>query len=166
MHIVAHSMGNRILINALDRVARKPLPKTAAELREVVFAAPDVQTVTFTQFVNDYFQTLHKAFNRKSNVPSRFTLYACGDDTALGLSRFANGVTRAGDARQELVVIPPLETIDVTDAIVSTDRHSYFVSNSTVLTDLFGVLRGDPPIERPNMDPVLVAAGKYWTIRA
>lgn len=167
VHIVAHSMGNRAVVGALEKLANTRFPAGSADLRELVFAAPDVGTSVFTDFVEAYYaDALHATINASTGTPSRLTLYACGDDDALGLSNALQDMTRAGDARQQLVVRPPLETVDVTRAIVSRDRHGYFTSNRDVLTDLFGLLRGAAATDRPNLDPRSHDAGEYWEMRA
>lgn len=166
VHVVAHSMGNRAIIGALEGLAHTPMPKDSAELRELVFAAPDVNLGTFVDFVERYFSTFQTAFNRKTQVPSRLTLYVCADDYALGLSKWVNEIGRAGDPRHGRIVRPPLDTVDTTPAIVSKDTHGYFVSNRDVLTDLFGAVRGHPVQERPNLDPTNSDQGVYWTMRA
>ena len=165
VHIVAHSMGNRAVIGALRSLAARPLPKSSAELRELVFAAPDVGTGEFVSFVDDYFNGLHSAFNRRSGNQARLTLYACENDYALRLSRDFQEMSRAGDSAQQLVVVPPLETIDVSRAIVSADSHGYVVTNRDVLTDLFGALRQRSPRDRPNLESREAEAGSYWAMR-
>lgn len=165
LHVVAHSMGNRGVIHALREVSRRPLPKTASDLSQVVFAAPDVGVALFTDFISDYFRHLKTSFNRRSGELARLTLYTCGDDYALGLSHALNKSNRVGDSRQQLVVIPPLDTVDATKAIVSRDTHAYFVSNRDVLSDLWSVLRGQKAAERASLDPVRSPAGDYWALR-
>lgn len=165
VHIVAHSMGNRGVIHALREISRRPLPKTASDLSQVVFAAPDVGVTVFTDFIGDYFNSLRTAFNRRSGTPARLTLYTCGDDYALGLSHALNKSNRVGDSRQQLVVMPPLDTVDATMVVVSRDTHAYFVSNRDVLSDLWWVVRGQDAAERANLDRVEAPTGDYWTLR-
>ena len=167
VHVIAHSMGNRALIDALRDVAQTPFPKASADLKNLVFAAPDVNASEFKTFVDDYYKHLHLSFNRKSSTPSRLTLYACGRDGALGISKFANKIPRAGDTRDGILVSPPMDTIDVTAALLpGADTHAYFVSNREILSDLFQMLRGKAPTDRPGLDSVTVGKDQYWKMRA
>ncbi len=92
LHIVAHSMGNRLVTEVLATLALQPASVHAA-LGQVVFAAPDVDTATF--------KDLAGAFGRKAE---RFTLYASSRDKALIASKVVHKYPRAGDLGPGLVI--------------------------------------------------------------
>lgn len=102
VHIVAHSMGNRYLLEALDLMSRKiPIDKRKAIFKELVFAAPDVDADDFADRVSDL-----------RWIAKRMTLYASARDRALHLSSIINGgYRRAGDA-SAIVAIKGLDTVD------------------------------------------------------
>ncbi|WGM40317.1 alpha/beta fold hydrolase [Caulobacter sp. NIBR1757] len=123
--LIAHSMGNRPLLNALQKIA--PPPAGAPPLfDEVVLAAPDVG-------VDDF----DKAWPRVRQAGGRFTLYASSRDKALMFSAQINGMRRVGDARQ-LVLVDGLESIDTTAASNGLIGHDDFAG--TALDDFRAVV--------------------------
>jgi len=105
IHIVAHSMGNRYLLEALELMARDG-PAGAREpiFQQIVFAAPDVDADDFTDRVKELGWMAH-----------RMTLYASSKDRALHLSSIINGgYRRAGDAAAPIIVAG-LDTVDTTE---------------------------------------------------
>ncbi|HMC15420.1 MAG TPA: alpha/beta fold hydrolase, partial [Albitalea sp.] len=103
LHVVAHSMGNRVLTEGLRRIDVAALPAGAAKLHEVVFAAPDVNADTFRNFVAKFY-----------GRAQRFTLYASKGDKALETSQKLHKYPRAGDAGDGVVLCEGLETVDAT----------------------------------------------------
>ena len=151
VHLVAHSMGNRLSTEALKVLALEnteyPTP-----VREVVFAAPDIDRHTFQEFVSA-FNTAVADFEAP-RMP-RLTLYTCGVDSALDLSRRVHRLNRAGDSRKGIVVALPMDTIEVARRVIREESHdsighAYFCSNSVVIADLVGVvLNGQTPPSVP-----------------
>lgn len=166
VHLVAHSMGNRISTDAL-RVLALEKAEYPTPVREVVFAAPDIDRHTFQEFV-----TAFNAAVADFDAPRmpRLTLYACGMDSALDLSRRVHRLNRAGDSRKGVVVALPMDTIEVARRVIraesrDTAGHSYFCSNRVVITDLIGVvLEGSPPPARHGLTPKRARAGPYWRL--
>ncbi len=101
VHIIAHSMGNFLVLDALAHQQRS----SNAILGQLIMAAPDVDSDQFVQNVSNV-----KPFFRG------LTLYASSADKALASSRvLAGGVPRAGDVPSDgPIIMPGLETIDVT----------------------------------------------------
>ena len=52
----------------------------------------------------------------------RVTLYASSSDEALALSKQVHGYPRAGESGDQLVVVPGIDTIDVSAVNTGTDR--------------------------------------------
>jgi esterase/lipase superfamily enzyme len=127
VHLIAHSMGSRALLAALLQVQGESA-KTAASspFRDVVFAAPDVDRSEFIQAA------------RKLNQPNRrMTLYVSSSDQALLVSqKLFHHEARAGEAGRDLIVLPGVDTIDVTRTNVDTLGHSYYGNNRPVVRDL------------------------------
>src|SRR5262249_43799299 len=101
VHIVAHNMGNALVMEGLDRIAGERMPLNVGEL---VMAAPDLSRDLFKQLAA-----------RVSKVTKGMTLYASSKDKELAASkRLAVDVPRAGDVVAEgPLVLPMLDTIDV-----------------------------------------------------
>ena len=114
VHIIAHSMGNRIVLNALDRAANwlKPRP-----LGELVFAAADIDRKRFTQLAETVQQVAHG-----------MTLYASADDEALWWSgEISSEMPRAGTVTNDgPVIVKGVESIDMTAANKSSPMQDLF----------------------------------------
>lgn len=166
VHLVAHSMGNRVTTEALKVLALEK-PDYPTPVREVVFAAPDIDRHTFQEFVTAFNSAV--ADFEAPRMP-RLTLYACGVDSALDLSRRVHRLNRAGDSRKGIVVALPMDTIEVAPRVIRRESHdsighSYFCSNSVVITDLVGVvLNGQTPTERAGLSPKTTRGGPYWRL--
>jgi esterase/lipase superfamily enzyme len=155
VHVIAHSMGNRILVSALQQLAPPSATRQGA-LREVAFLAPDVDAELFKRSVK---QIAGKA--------TRMTLYASSRDGALEVAQRVAGYQRAGQAGAQIVVVPEIQTIDASEVDTSLLglNHSYFADNSTIVSDLFTLLKGQGPQERFGLVPIVTAAGTYWRFR-
>ncbi|MEQ8435372.1 MAG: alpha/beta hydrolase [Oceanicaulis sp.] len=115
IHVVAHSMGNRFLLRALEEMADdNPAPLDEPLFDQVVWASPDVDQADFLYTLPDL---LH--------LSRDMTLYASASDRALRLSRrIQGGYPRAGDVTPSPVVLEGLSTVDTTAAGDSGLGHS------------------------------------------
>lgn len=155
MHVVAHSMGNRALAGAFVELASKK-DHRPAQYREVVLAAPDIDA--------DLFQ--RRLFPAMQKSARHFTLYASSKDNALEASEKVHGYPRAGDSGDRLVVIPGLDTIDVSEVDTGLLGHSYYGDNKSIITDLHSLIdRGEPPQKRPWLSVAEKKSLKYWLFR-
>lgn len=158
VHVIAHSMGNRAVINTLERVTSWHLPAGAAKLGQVIFAAPDIDRDRFVQLAA-----------RFKGCASRVTLYASSRDVALLASKFVHGYPRAGEAGDALTVVDGVDTIDA--SLVDTSlvglRHSYFGEKRSILNDIFNVVVQQlGPDQRFDLQAAGDALRKYWSYRA
>jgi esterase/lipase superfamily enzyme len=152
VHLVAHSMGNRALTSALKELHFE-LGPDCPKFDEVVLTAPDVDAETFKQ---DLAPVIIK-------TAQRVTLYASSNDEALLVSKEVHGYARAGESGDQLVVVPGMDTIDVSAVDTSLLGHSYYGDNYTVLADLFDLLNRDrPPAERQWLRPTQLGQWVYW----
>jgi esterase/lipase superfamily enzyme len=142
IHLLAHSMGNRALIEALQTFLAKRAPDKRQHIfGQIVFTAPDVD--------RDYFVD---AIDSLRGSAERVTLYASGNDYALRSSQFLHGAPRAGTAGDVIIRLPGLDTIDMSSVPADALGHSYFAANSGAIYDIFRILwRGDPPPQRCGM---------------
>ncbi|MGX4770239.1 alpha/beta hydrolase [Bradyrhizobium guangdongense] len=157
VHVIAHSMGNRAVINTLDRVKSWQLPAGAAKLGQIIFAAPDIDRDRFVQLVAKF-----------KGCAARLTLYASSRDVALLASKFVHGYPRAGDAGEALTVVDGVDTIDA--SLVDTSlvglRHSYFGEKRSILNDMFNLIAQQlAPDQRFDLQAAGDAVRKYWSYR-
>jgi esterase/lipase superfamily enzyme len=147
--ILAHSMGNQPLIDALDDITQE---HKRVLFGQVIMAAPDVDADIFLREVPSIISRA-----------SRVTLYTSSKDEALRASKDFNGFRRAGDASAGVVVLPGVDTIDVTAAGSDPLGHSYYRDARTVLLDIDTLLQeGLPPAQRRHLQPVTVNGVNYW----
>jgi esterase/lipase superfamily enzyme len=152
VHLVAHSMGNRALTSALREMVLEQKSE-CPKFHEVVLTAPDVDADTFRR-------DLAPAI---VNAAGRVTLYASSNDEALIASRKVHGYRRAGESGDTMVVVPGVDTVDVSEVDTSFIGHSYYGSNSTVLADLFELMQGSKPADqRKWLHSMQLGAMKYW----
>jgi esterase/lipase superfamily enzyme len=142
IHLIAHSMGNRALIEALQTYLAKRTPENRRHIfGQIVFTAPDVDRDYFT----DAIQSL-------TGAAERVTLYASDNDYALRSSQFFHGAPRAGTAGDVIVSVAGVDSIDMSSVPADALGHSYFAANSGAIYDIFRLLwRGDPPPQRCGM---------------
>jgi esterase/lipase superfamily enzyme len=146
VHIIAHSMGNRLIANALSARARRPGDSDDRIIDELVLAAPDIPATTFkTRFL----RTLPTFANR-------VTLYVSDKDVALYASSQARDQeARAGQVDGGLLDVE-VDRFDVIDAsLLETDflSHDYYASNNSMLSDIYSLLKRIPADQRPLLRP-------------
>ena len=156
VHLVAHSMGNRVLARALERLGADVRPPAKPPLQEVAMMAPDVDAELFRQ-----------AAGKIASSAQHVTLYASSADLALKAAQKVAGYPRAGEGGSGLVVVTGVDTIDASSVETSWLglSHAYYADNSTILSDLFGLIRGRRPSERFGLQPVRIPSGTYWQFR-
>jgi esterase/lipase superfamily enzyme len=142
VHVLAHSMGNRALIEAMQTYLAKRAPDKRQHIfGQIVFTAPDVD--------RDYFVD---AIESLRGAAERVTLYASGNDHALHYSQLVHGAPRAGTAGDVIIKLAGLDTIDMSAVPADILGHSYFAANAGAINDIFRILwRGDPPPQRCGM---------------
>jgi esterase/lipase superfamily enzyme len=143
VHLLAHSMGNRVMLSGL---ADNPRPKLA--LGQLVFAAADVYVPVF----NEKFPKLQTAGKLAS------TSYASKKDRALWLSSVLHSGARVGIVEDIPYVTDGLESIDASSVDKGMLGHGYWSDQRTLITDLRSLLQqGLSPKDR-GLDQI----GKYW----
>jgi hypothetical protein len=65
------------------------------------------------------------------------------------------------------VIVPDVDTVDA--STVRTDafafNHSYYADNIVILSELYHLLRGDPPEIRFGLERVTAGSAVYWRFR-
>lgn len=134
VHLLAHSMGNRVVVLGLADNPPSKLP-----LRQVVLAAADVNVEIFRQ-----------KFPRIAWVGLGFTSYASKSDRALLLSAGLHQMSRVGFIQGEPFVTEGLVTVDASpvDSGLLGLGHGYVYGRRSVLTDVGLLLREGLPAGR------------------
>ncbi len=125
LHLIAHSMGNRILTASIKDFSNKAeIAHKLKVFNQIVLAAPDLDQNVFRNTILPQFK----------NVGARRTLYSSEKDKALSLSEtFRRGLARLGDAGTSLFVDTGLDTIDASNVKSLGNHHSYiFETNKRV----------------------------------
>ncbi len=158
VHLIAHSMGNRALTAALERLASEMPPESAPLFNQIALVAPDVDAEVFKQDIMPAIQ----------GVSSRISLYASAHDKALeASSQVHGGYPRAGNLEDGVVIAPGLDTIDASDVETGFLAHSYFAETPSVISDLILLFnRGLGPEERSGLSAVEHPDGTYWKLVA
>ena len=153
VHVIAHSMGNRALVDALSTLHSDGT--VGMFLNEVIMAAPDIDA--------DIFKAAVVGLKGKAR---RYTLYGSEKDEALMASKqLRKSYPRAGDGGNNVLVVNGIETIDA--SAVGGDLlglgHAYFSSKRTLLSDLSYIIRKSaPPSDRHGLKAVMNGALTYW----
>ena len=162
IHIVAHSMGNRALTDALEILSLRRGLETGDTpiFGQVLFAAPDVDAGLFARMV----QTIRP-------IARRLTLYASEKDWALVSSRKLHGnAPRAGQGGEVTLVDGNFDSIDMSELGEDMLAHSYFADQSSALADIVALFwRDAPPDKRCGLEPHETgdaAAPVTWRYRA
>ncbi|MFO0901680.1 MAG: alpha/beta hydrolase [Pirellulales bacterium] len=144
VNIIAHSMGNRALAAAVRELS---LEKSISEkqFNQIVLAAPDIDAEVFKRDIAPVL----------TQTAQHVTLYASSRDQALVASKLVHGYPRAGDSGSNLLVVPGVETIDVSDVDTGILGHSYYGNSMPILRDLNLILRASQ-----------AAAGRPWLEQA
>lgn len=143
--IVGHSMGSRLLLQALAGLAQHPDPPRQDFVDQMILAAADVGADPVN---NDFAHLLADA----RPFAHRITIYASHGDAVLAVSAVAHGnVPRAGrrpinDGRLQTPGTTDhiVDVVDATDAPAELLGHSYFGLSYEAISDVALVLRDVP----------------------
>lgn len=145
VHVMAHSMGNRVMMSGFADNPRAHVP-----LSQIVFLAADV-----------YRETFEKKFPKMAGCGDLVTSYASKADRALLLSSRLHAGNRIGFVSGgQPYVTAGLETIDASLVDTGILGHSYFGDVRSVLTDIGYLLRECLPASRRGLQPG--SGNKYW----
>ena len=144
VHVIAHSMGNIAMLNALSEYVEKAQGANAsgATIKQVILAAPDISESEFVRLAR-------KILPASDGI----TLYASSRDWALELSRqFHRGQPRVGDiVGDKPTVLQGVDTIDISNitSCYFCSGHSEFADQKDLLGDIARLFReGTRPPDR------------------
>ena len=146
VHLVAHSMGNRVMLLGLADNPRPALP-----FGQIVFVAADIYVEVF----GPKWQKLLSA----GVLPA--TSYISRRDWALRCSHLFHRADRIGFAQDSPYLAAGVDTVDATAVDTSLGGHGYFSSERSLLADLGLLLRKglSPPDRGLRAGPGV----RYWT---
>ena len=138
IHIISHSLGNRVLVRAMALMPR------LSKLGDIVLCSPDVERTEFLSTVPSLVPFARGA-----------TLWVSNRDRALFFApTFGGGGPRAGliSRGSEAIVLPNLATIDVSQETMAFDyNHNAYMQVDDLFADLKDVF--DPRALRPWLNP-------------
>ncbi len=157
IHLIAHSMGSRALVNALNYIAGLDRLHSSTgqgetvvhRFQQIILASPDINE-----------QVVRNVSRAIKENGDRITLYTSRSDWILWLSSKVHwGVSRAG---RDLLVLPGIDTVDFTPV----DGHSGFADNSWVVNDIVRLLNdGAPPDQRFPLKKMTLGSLIYWLLQ-
>ncbi|WP_147314012.1 alpha/beta hydrolase [Deminuibacter soli] len=143
IHLLCHSMGNRVLENMLAKLISDG-NKFSSIFEEIILASPDVDNICFED---------PQPFSRLNSLGRRIHVYYNRNDLALTVSRkYENPLKRLGtDGPSSLNNLPShIYIIDCTEVACQTDpsvnntlvQHWYYDRVPKVYNDILSVLKG------------------------
>jgi esterase/lipase superfamily enzyme len=152
--LVAHSMGNRILVAAARAAQKEP-----ALFSRLILASPDVDRGQMVELLQ-----------RQEGLGFPATIYASRKDQALSASWRTHGYPRAGDLSHWVSgripgypyrLVHQAEIVDTTNAQAGAVAHAAFIQSDEGAADLCHVLAGD--LSKPGRVPDPLYA-PYWVL--
>jgi esterase/lipase superfamily enzyme len=156
IYLVGHSMGNRIIGNAMVTLSGDRLESDLIRFREIIMIAPDIDADVFRR----------EMAPRLARTGIHISLYASSRDRALMASKAFHGYPRAGDSGESLVIVDGMETIDASETSGGLLGHSYYAEDRRIMEDIYGLLQtGQRADDRFGLQAMETAEGRYWTFR-
>ena len=134
IHVIAHSMGNRAVCDALRALSLSTPVGETVLLHHLVLAAPDIDADTFRELTD----SLRK-------MSGHITLYSSSADKAIKASQKIHRNPRAGGP--PLVIIPGVDSIDASEMGSGWLQHSYVTDAWALPSYLHALLFSDTPAE-------------------
>ena len=141
VHIIAHSMGSRVLSFSLSQLIHETeFQKKAHIIQHLVLGAPDIDQENFKKNVLPFMNKI--GFTR--------TIYSSDKDKAMIASHaFRGGRPRLGEAGPSIFVEDGIDTIEASNMPSKNINHNYIFEAKEILTDLFYLLtKSMKPAER------------------
>ena len=155
VHLIAHSMGNRGLLAALEKIAQNVTTSDAKiQFGQIILAAPDLDVSVFRQAKEAYTQ-----------LSQTTTVYTSSTDIPVSLSRRLHEYPRLG-------LVPPItiekgiDTIKVNNFNLFNLGHGYYAEAEALLSDIYDLIHnGKSPDKRQRPQKQKTKTGKfYWLI--
>lgn len=151
VHLVVHSMGNRGLLRALQRIAASA--ETSVRFGQIFLAAADLD--------RDLFLDLAHLYPRHAE---RTTLYTSRTDLAVYASSRIHSAPRVG-LFDPVTRAEGIDTVCVPDFNVDLLGHSYCAQAEAILSDMGTLLRTNQAPPRQRIEEVDDLQQVYWRFR-
>jgi esterase/lipase superfamily enzyme len=145
LDFVAHSMGNRILLQMLRDFA---LARENPRIGAAIFAAPDVAQDVFREQIR-----------MARSVGALRTLYASQYDHAILISESLHRAPRAGSGGDAILVAKGFESVDA-----RLSGHSYLFDESKAIMDFRKVVNDAARAPARGLEAKEKAGAAYWVI--
>ena len=146
LDFVAHSMGNRILLQMLRELAQA---HSKLRIGAAIFAAPDM--------AQDVFPRPDSAWRARSACMR--TLYASEYDRAILISESYHKAPRAGSGGANILVIKGIESIDA-----KLGGHSYVFDEPKAIQDFRAIVNRETKAAARGLEAREKAGSPYWVI--
>jgi esterase/lipase superfamily enzyme len=154
VHVIAHSMGNRGLLRALQRIAANAETRGRVKFGQVFLAAPDVDRDLFLDLAHLY-----------PEHAERTTLYASNGDLPVHLSAKLHNAPRAGYFTPYTVALG-IDTVAVPDFDLDLLGHAYFAQAEALLHDIYDLMcHNKAPAQRQRITPAVHEGTAFWRLR-
>lgn len=152
IHIIAHSMGNRLLAQTLAAISVDAAVNPKPRFNQIALTAPDIDAPVMARLAQAITPLAH-----------RVTLYASSKDLALKFAVKVNKAPRAGLGGSNILLLPGIDSVDASAVDTNLIGHFYYAENRSVLNDIFYVIRGTPS-EPPRFGMKRVRNGtkQFW----
>ncbi|MES2442111.1 MAG: alpha/beta hydrolase [Pseudomonadota bacterium] len=156
VHVIAHSMGNRGLLRAVNRIVANAAGASNKPFGQIILAAADVDARLFRDLATAYPQ-----------VAERTTLYVSSGDWAVRFSRLLHAADRVGFT-PPIPIVDGVDTVNVTGVDLTLLGHGYVGESRSVLQDMYElIVRGTMPERRAMLRRLLGQDDRpYWEIAA
>ncbi|WP_138482108.1 alpha/beta hydrolase [Dyadobacter bucti] len=152
VHLIAHSMGNRLLTEALKAMVLEGFTKEYL-FNQIILAAPDIDAEVFVKHIAP----------KIAGAGKQLTLYTSLHDNALWLSeKLHGGHLRLGTAGEQLAVCAGIDTIDASDKSIGLLGHGYFTESRALIDDIHHAIRFNHSPEERNLRKRISGKLLYW----
>lgn len=152
VHLIAHSMGNRLLTDALKTLSDQGFTKDFL-FNQIILAAPDIDAEVFVKHIAP----------KIIKSSERITLYTSQHDRPLWFSdKIHGGVQRTGTSGNHLAVIDGIDTIDTSIEKSDFLGHGYFATSRALIDDIFQSTRYNKNPEERNLRRKVSGERIYW----
>jgi Alpha/beta hydrolase of unknown function (DUF900) len=168
IRIVAHSMGARLVLPAIEYVDSKSTIRDSTNISNIILAAPDMDRQAFERDVGEGILTPARV-----KAGRHMTLYVSAKDGAIGLSRTLHGYPRLGapfcfnpfemaalkakglplrcypaNFKNAESIATALTIIDTTDVSIGRSGHANHIRSAIACRDFAAVLKGAQGTDR------------------
>jgi esterase/lipase superfamily enzyme len=156
IYIVAHSMGTRVVIPAVNTLANHG--GDASKISALFLAAADFNQIEFKEIVSN--------FSKMRESGTNVTLYAASNDFALKASKLMHSYRRVGESDPQLDTYQGLDSVDASNAAPMRRAfgHSYISDSAQVLGDMQDVILNRLPPKDRGLQELLNTNNRGWRI--